>query len=227
MVSTTSGTTTFMLDVDELIDQAYTPMKKDHASGLDAQRARKALNLLLIKMQNKNIPLNKVDVVSVPLLINTPTYSLSADISDVLQCSITANSVSRNIDRRSLKEYNAMAIKTTKGPPNCFVTERLNSHVDVTFWMVPDKSSYYTADLLVAKRVEDITASYQKVDLPVRYLPLLKEWLSYELAMMTPGTDENLKNRLKQEYTETMLDTFEEDRERTDITIIPGGIRGR
>jgi hypothetical protein len=81
--------------------------------------------------------------------------------------------------------------------------------------------------MLVSKRIEDITASYQKLDLSYRYLPLVKKWLAYELARTRQGVPADIKAELRQAYLEAMPDTFDEDRERVDTIIIPGGIRGR
>jgi sec-independent protein translocase protein TatC len=85
----------------------------------------------------------------------------------------------------------------------------------------------YEASILVSKRVEDITAAYQKVDLPYRYYPLLIKWLSYELSLTRQGIGEEIKTRLKMDLAELLNDTFEEDRERTDMILVPGGVSGR
>ncbi len=228
MASTTSGTTSFSLDVDEIIEQALDPLGKEHASGIDMRKARRVLNLVLIELQNKNIPLHKLDFVDQALSISDPDYTLSAGITDILECSIqkSGEDVALPIERRGLREYQDIPMKTMEGRPNLFTTERNSSGVTVIFWPVPESNSF-TAKMLVVKRVEDINASYQKVDLPYRYLPLLVKWLSYELAKGKQGIGEEIKARLEKDYKECMPDTFDEDRERTDIIFKPGGVSGR
>lgn len=220
MVSTTSGTTTFSMDVDEIIEQALDPLGGEHTSGIDVSKARRVLNLLLIQMQNKEIPLNKLTFITQALVASTATYTLDASVSDVFDCSISTNNTDLPIQRYGLRQYQDIPNKLQAQRPNLFVTQRNNNAVSITFWPVPDTT--YTAKLLVAKRVEDINASYQKVDLPYRYLPLLVKWLSYELALTKPSIPENLRARLQSDYQQYLPDTLTEDGERTDFTIVPG-----
>ncbi len=228
MVSTTSGTTTFSMDVNVLIDQALLPSGGEHVSAIDAQKARAVLNLLLIQLQNKNIPVSKIDTIEQALTASIATYTLDADVFDVVSININKDGEDTDlaISRCGVKEYHRITNKTQENRPNRFMTERLRDAVDVTFWPVPDLETY-TAKLLVYKRIEDINAAYQKVDLPTRYLPLINKWLAYELALNRPGVPDTVKDRLKMEYKEVYADTVEEDRERTDFTITLGGISGR
>lgn len=228
MASTTSGTTTFSLDVDEIIEQAIEPLGGEHQSGINTEKARRTLNLVLIMLQNKEIPLSKLAYVDQVLTATEPSYTLSTSIIDVLSCSIndgTTNDL--EIGRYSLQEYQDQPVKTTPGRPNTFLTQRNRDAVDITFWPVPDSAATYTVKMFVSQKIEDVTASYQKVDISTRYLPLLIAWLSYELSKAKAGVDESTKNRLKNDYMELLPDTVEEDRERTDMTIVPGGVSGR
>ena len=227
MPSTTSGTTAFSMDVEKLIDQALQPSGGETVSGLEASKARTVLNLLLIQLQNKNIPISKIDIIEQALISGTVTYTLATSVNDVLAVTLEkADDVDLTLNRCGVKEYHKITNKTTTGRPNRFMTERLNSAVDVTFWPVPDASTY-TAKLLVQLKIEDITAAYQRVDLPTRYLPLLVKWLAYELAINRIGVPDTVKDRLKSEYIEVYKDTMDEDRERTDWILTPGGISGR
>lgn len=226
MSSTTSGTTSFSLDVDEILEQALEPLGKEHTSGIEASKARRVLNLVLIQLQNKNIPLSKLDYVTQALSSDTATYTLNAAYQDVLKVSVNHSSfdVDTPLSRVGLKEYQDLPKKAQTGiQPNMFTTERGANAVDITFWPVPD-NALCTAKMLVSKRIEDITAAYQKIDLPVRYLPLLIKWLTYELSLTRPGIPDTIKDRAKQDLNEAMPDTFDEDRERTDFIIVPGGL---
>lgn len=229
MASTTSGTTSFNLDVDEIIKKAYKPIGGEITSGEDINSARVNLNLILIELQNKNIPLNKIDTESITIVDGTQEYTLSSGVSDVLKLTLkdTVNDFETTLDRYSLKEFHDITKKELEANrPTCYVTERLNNAVTVKFWPIPNLSNQYTAEALVSKRVEDVTASYQKIDLPYRYLPLITRWLSYELSLDAKGIDINLRNELKRNYEETKEITFEEDRERTDFYLVPAGVSG-
>jgi hypothetical protein len=226
-MTTTSGTTTFTLDVDDIIEQAIEPLGGEHQTAETAKKARRKLNLLLIQMQNREIPLSKLDFTTVTLVSGTAEYTLDASVKDVLECSISKDGGNElGISRTGLREYQRFPIKDQANRPNTYITERKNDAVDLTFWPVPNETGY-VAHLLVAKVVEDVTASYQKVDLPTRYLPLIIKWLTYEIAMATPAVGPDKLAIFRAARDEVMPDTFEEDRERGDFTVRPGGISGR
>lgn len=227
MVSTTSGTVAFTLDVDDIIEQALEPLGGEHQSGISTSKARRVLNLLLIQLQNKNIPLNKLDFVTQALIASTASYALATTVVDVLECAIAYNSGPElGITRDGLKQYQAIPDKTTTSTrPNRFTTERKSSGETIVFWPVPD-NSLCVAHMLVVKKLEDINASFQKIDLSTRYLPLVIKWLSYELALTKPGFPVDRLQILKSERDSVLPDTFEEDRERSDFIVVPGGISG-
>lgn len=225
MVATTSGTTTFSLDVDEIIEQALEPLGGEHQSGIDAEKARRTLNLVLIMLQNKEIPLSKLEFTTQTITSGTAAYVLNTNIVDVLDCSVVSDSTDLSLERLSIRAYQDFPKKATSGRPTLFMTQRNKDAVTMTMWPVPDAT--YTTKLLVSKKIEDITASYQKIDINTRYLPLLIAWLSYELSKSKSGIEEVVKARLEKDYKELLPDTFEEDRERTDDRLVPGGICGR
>lgn len=227
MTSTTSGTTTFNLDVDQIIEDALDTLGGEYQSGIDSEKARRKLNLILLSLQNKNIPLAKLAFTTKALVSGTATYTLDQSIVDVLDCSVYGSDNNElDIERISLREWQHFPQKTQTGTrPTQFVTERKRDAVDITFWPIPDNNNY-TAKLWVSKKIEDVTASYQKVDISTRYLPLLVAWLSYELGKTKVGIDENKLNRLKMDYQELLPDSFDEDRERVDWDIKPGGVNG-
>lgn len=231
MTTTVSGTYSFNLAVDDLIDQAMKPIGAEHTSGIEAADARRALNLVLIMLSNKGIPISKLLNVPQVLTAGVASYTLSPQIADVLQCTIMQNQNGQNVEfpitRYGLKQYWNIPVKTQSNRPNTFATERLDNNVVVHFWPVPNNAYTYTANLFCYIRIDDITASYQTIDLPYRFLPLLVKWLSYELSLTRPSIPEAVRMRLEKEYKECMPDTFEEDRERADFYITPGGINGR
>ncbi len=234
MVAVTSSSTSFSLDVDDVIEDAISAVGSEYFSGVDASKARRTLNLLLIQLQNKNIPLHKLAFVDQLLVDDDPSYLLDSSITDVLECSIERDAgedqpLSLPLGRYGLKDYQTIPNKAMSQRPSLFTTQRNSAGVTITFWPVAPPTgdtATYTAKMLVAKRVEDITAAYQKIDLPYRYLPLIVKWLSYELSLTKPQIPDNLRQRLKNEYLEYLPDTFDEDKERVDFTVTPGGISG-
>lgn len=132
----------------------------------------------------------------------------------------------RPLGRLGAVQFERIPNKDTEGSPTTFSVERGRSFCSLKLWPVPSDSTT-SVRLLVVKRVEDVTASFQRLDLSYRYMPLVVAWLSYKLSMTREDIGEDVKARLKANLDETMVFTFEEDRERTDLIIVPGGISGR
>ncbi len=225
MPAITSGTTLFSMDVDEMINDALKPLGGGSVSAADMVDYRRALNLILIKLQNKNIPLSKYGSYELPLLQNVASYMLPVDVVDVLHCTVNEGSIDLEISREGLKEYNAMPKKDQLGLPNLFVTNRERDQVKVTFWPVPKIDM--VAKMLVSRKVEDITAAYQKIDINTRYYPLLLSWLTYDLSFIRVGVPAEKMAEARVRFNEILPDTFEEDRERVDMHIRIDGVSAR
>ncbi len=227
---TTSGTTSFQLSVDELLEQALEPLAGEHTSGIEASKSRRVLNLLLIELQNKNIPISKIATVPLTLVQNTATYALDPSINAVLQVTVSLPQsplvTDLKIEPIGLKQYQEIPNKTQTNRPNTYTVNRFDNNCSITYWPVPNLTTY-TSNLLCSIKIQDVTAAYQTIDLPTRYLPLLVAWLSYKLSFTRPLTDPTLRPQLQAEYKEILMDTFEEDRERADFIVKPGGISGR
>ena len=234
MVAVTSNTTLFDMDVDILLDQALWPVGGEWTSAEEAKKARTVLNLLLIEMQNKNIPLSKIDFENINLVAGTSRYVLNTNIVNVLEATISTTPIDPKritdikIEPKSIQEFHVIPNKNMENRPNCYKVERLATGVVVTVWPVPNiiTEGPYVLKMVVSRKVEDITAAYQKINLSTRYLPLLTAWLSYKLSMARVGTPEEVKNRLQAEYQAMYGDTVEEDREKVDFIVKLGGISG-
>jgi hypothetical protein len=227
MPSTTSGTTDFSLDVDELIEDAFEPLGGEHISGDEAMKARRKLNLILIKLRNEGIPISKMDNVSVPLVAGQREYELDASIDAVLQLNYKSSDTETPLTRYGEKEYHQIPTKDqSPGRSSIYTIERNRDNHKLLLWPAPADATD-TVELLVSRKIEDVTAQYQKVDLPSRFLPLISDWMAYEAAFMRKGIDPNLIMMLKNRLEETKTATYEEDRERVDFVIKPHGVSGR
>ena len=235
MVAVTSGTTNYSIEVDQLLESAFEPLGGEHTSAEEAKKARNTLNLLLVEMRNKNIPLNKIGVETVTVTPGTPLYVLNANIENVLSATLCdtppdpKNITDIKLQSKSIQEFFVIPNKNMVNRPNTYMVERLDAAVQVTLWPVPSipLNAPWVLKMVVARKIEDITASYQRIDLPTRYLPLLVAWLSYKLSFCRVKTDPALRQMLQAEYKEIYLDTVEADNEKTDYTVKPGGVRGR
>ena len=85
----TSGTATFNLDINEIIEEAYERAGLGRAfSGNDYRTARRSLNLLAQDFANRGINLWTVEDATLSLINGTATYVLPADTVSVLDHSI-------------------------------------------------------------------------------------------------------------------------------------------
>jgi len=114
----TSGTTSFNLPVDEIVEKAYEMVGKELESGEDLKQARKSLNLLFIDLQNKGHPLAKLENFTFATSVSTATsYVLDPTVVDVMDVVVTRSSVSTPLKRSSLFDYHKIPNKTLPGLP--------------------------------------------------------------------------------------------------------------
>ena len=133
----TSGTTSFNLDIDELFQEAYERIGIDGSrSGYQLRSARRSINLLLSDWDNRGVHLWKVQKATVNLVQGQTEYSYASDptsfpndINDVLEAYVRNNSVTTNpvdisltkIDRSA---YAALPNKLAQGTPSQYYVER-------------------------------------------------------------------------------------------------------
>ena len=75
----TSGTTTFNLDIDDIVEDAYERCGLETRSGYDLKSARRSLNILFQEWMNRGIHLWKVENQTSNLTAGTTTYTAPAN----------------------------------------------------------------------------------------------------------------------------------------------------
>ena len=93
---TTSGTTSFNLDLNDLIEEAFERCGKELRTGYDLRTARRSLNLLTIEWANRGINLWTIEQGTIPLIQGTNTYDLPDDTIDLLEHQIRTNAGQTN-----------------------------------------------------------------------------------------------------------------------------------
>lgn len=228
MASTTSGTTNFSLDVDDIIKLALDPIGGEYENAGEMVTARQVLNLILIRLRNKNIPLNKLVEIPQTVTQGVATYTLPASVNAILSVSYktVTDNVETPLDQYGFKEFSNIPVKSQSGRPTTYMVQRGTTQETVNLWPVPN-NSFDSIVILCVQDIQDVSASYQKIDLHKRYLPLLIDWLCYEMAMRRKGIPQEVRMEFKSKYEESLSDAFEEDRERADWNITIGGVSGR
>lgn len=218
---TTSGTKTFNLSIDEVIDAAYLRVGGDHITGRDAQTSRRALNLLLIDLINRGVPLAAMEEFSTTVTSSVVSYTLDDSIMDIIGPAVLARaSVEISMDRVALDEYKQLPKKDQTGRPTQYTTHRDTNNVILTVWPMPENSTDIVKYWAVTK-IQDITRQDQYVDLPTRYLPAIVSGLAYYIGLEKLRDNIQTIQFLKQEYEETLQRALEEDRERSTLRIVP------
>jgi hypothetical protein len=213
---TTSGTRTFNLDVAEVIEEAYERCGLEVRTGYDAKTARRSLNLMFADWANRGLNLWTVGQGTTTLVQGTSTYTLAADVVDILEMVLRRDSTDYEVERISRGDYLTFPNKTDQGRPSQFYLNRQIEPV-ITLWQTPENST----DQLIyyyVQRIEDAGTLVNTADLPFRFLPCMVAGLAYYLAMKR--APERLQF-LKAVYEEEFQRAAEEDEDRVSLKLQP------
>ena len=213
---TTSGTRTFNLDVAEVIEEAYERCGLEVRTGYDAKTARRSLNLMFADWANRGLNLWTVAQGTTNLVQGTSTYTLGADVIDILEMVLRRSGTDYEVERISRGEYLNFPNKTDQGRPSQFYLDRKIQPV-ITLWQAPENST----DVLVyyyVQRIQDADTLVNTTDAPFRFLPCMVAGLAYYLAMKR--APERLQI-LKAVYEEEFQRAAEEDEDRVALKLQP------
>lgn len=120
---TTTGTNTFNLDLNSLVEEAFERCGSQLRSGYDLRTARRSLNLLTIEWANRGINLWTIEQGQVNLVTGQPLYPIPDDTIDLLDTVVrqnngsASNQIDINISRISESTYSTIPNKLTTGRP--------------------------------------------------------------------------------------------------------------
>lgn len=119
---TTTGTSTFNLDVNDLIEEAFERCGRELRTGYDFRTARRSLNLLTIEWANRGINLWTVEQGVIPMVTGQAMYPLPVDTIDLMDMVIrqnngTLNQIDINISRIAEPTYMSLPNKLAQGRP--------------------------------------------------------------------------------------------------------------
>ena len=219
----TSGTATFNLDLNNIVEEAFERCGAELRTGYDLRTARRSLNLLTAEWANRGVNLWTIEEGSVSLTKDTINYNLPADTIDLLEQVIRTgtgqNQQDINITRISASTYGTIPNKNSKGRPIQVWINRQEAQPVINVWPAPDTDNY-TFVYWRLKRIEDAGNGVNTQDIPFRFLPCLVAGLAFYLSMKLPGAEMRTQ-MLKQEYEEQWLLASTEDREKADLRLAP------
>ena len=220
----TSGTTSFNLSIDDIVEEAYERIGMRINSGYDIKSARRSLNILFSEWGNRGVHLWKVELDQVALVQGQANYTVNTDVSDILEAYIsstsgtpgtTTNDLSLSkIDRST---YAALPNKVTQGQPSQYYVDRQTTPV-IYLYQTPDLSTYTYLKYYVIKRIEDSGAYTNTADVAYRFIPCMCAGLAYYLAIKRSPQRAEL---LKLAYEDEMKRALDEDGSRTSLYISP------
>ena len=121
MVDRTTGTTSFNLDLNNLVEDAFERCGQELRTGYDLRTARRSLNLLTIEWANRGINLWTVEPGQITLNQNQIMYALPSDTIDLLdmvtRTGTGQNQQDININRISESTYITIPNKNATGRP--------------------------------------------------------------------------------------------------------------
>jgi hypothetical protein len=122
MVELTTGTTSFNLDLNNLVEDAFERCGQELRTGYDLRTARRSLNLLTIEWANRGINLWTIEPGQITLNQNQIMYALPVDTIDLLDMVTrtgtgSANQQDININRISESTYITIPNKNATGRP--------------------------------------------------------------------------------------------------------------
>jgi len=230
---TTSGTTTFNLNLNELVEEAFERCGAELRTGYDLRTARRSLNLLTIEWANRGINLWTIEQGQIAMNQGQIVYDLPVDTIDLLDHVIRTQTgqgqTDINITRISVDTYSTIPNKNAQGRPiQVWINRQSGADYPVdgvkppqiNVWPCPEQSNYYTFVYWRLRRIQDAGTGVTTQDIPFRFLPCMVAGLAYHLSKKVPGGLER-SQMLKADYEELWEQAADEDREKAALRIAP------
>jgi hypothetical protein len=233
---TTSGTSGFNLDLNDIIEEAFERCGVEVRTGYEHRTARRSLNLLTIEWANRGINLWTIEQGSLPLVQGQIVYTLPEGTIDLLDQVVRTqsgvNQTDINISRISVSTYATIPNKNTQGRPIQVWIDRQSGAIEPTglaspeiyVWPTPDQGTlanpFYTFVYWRLRRIQDAGTGTSTQDIPFRMLTCLVAGLAYYLSLKIPEAANRIE-MLKMAYEEQWLLASSEDREKASLRLAP------
>ena len=213
-----SGTTTFDLTIEEIIEEAYERCGLAVRSGFDLKMAQRSMNLLFAEWANRGLNLWTIEQRTKTLTASTSSYDLDTDLVDVLSAVLyeaSDTTVDKQLDRLSRAEYLHLSKKSTEGTPTQFYLERT---ITPKLYVYPTPDAADTFKYYALTRINDAGDYTNNSEVPFRFLPSLTAGLAYYLAMKKAPDRIQL---LKAAYEDEWQRASAEDSTRASVNLVP------
>ena len=238
---TTAGSTSFNLDLNNLVEEAFERCGSEIRTGYELRTARRSLNLLTAEWANRGVNLWTIEQGEIALNQGQFAYNLPIDTVDLLEHVIRTgtgqNQSDLTITRISVSTYATIPNKLAQGRPIQIWVDRQSGatyppggqpegtdpitgvdHPQVYVWPTPEQSNYYTLVYWRMRRVQDAGNGTNTQDIPFRFLNCMVAGLAYYLSMKIAP---DRMASLKAQYDEQWKFAAEEDRDKAAIRFVP------
>lgn len=219
---TTSGTATFNLEFDDLIEEAYERCGIEDRDGYDMRTARRSLNLMFAEWANRGLNLWTIEQREITMVAGQPEYTMPSDTVNALSAVIRTNPGTQQqqditIDRISQNEYLHLPDKlTTSRPAQYYVQRTVPTKLFV--YPAPDNTQPYIFRYYAIRRIQDAGAYTDTADISFRFLPALAAGLAYHMSIKKAPERTMM---LKQIYDEEFARAAQEDRDIASVYLTP------
>jgi len=200
-----SGTSTFTLTVNDVIQEAYDRIGGDPILGYDVRSARRSMNIMFSDWANRGYNQWTVEYKTLAITTGTIQYTLDYDTVDVINANIqTSDGNEYAMTALGLGDYAVISNKNSQARPTQYYLQRLNTPV-LKIYPAPDQN--YTLTYYRMRKIEDITASTvsgveQNIDVPFRAFECMCAGLAYYLSKKRTGVTPQTQQILKVDYEE-------------------------
>lgn len=219
---TTSGTSDFNLEFDDIIVEAYERCGIDVRDGYDMKTALRSVNLMFAEWANRGLNLWTIEQRQVTLVAGTYQYSLPLDTVDALSAVIRTNAGQSTqqditVDRIGYAEYLHVPNKNTQSRPAQWFLQRTTTP-QLFLYPAPDATQTYIFRYYAVRRIQDAGTFTNTADVVFRFLPSLIAGLAYYLSVKKAPDRVQL---LKAMYDEEFTRAANEDRENSGYFAVP------
>lgn len=232
-MTTTSGTTAFNLDLNEIVEEAFERCGLEVRTGYEHRTARRSMNLMFTEWANRGINLWTIEQgTPIPMTTGTITYNLPVDTVDLIEQVIRTQTgipqTDINISRISVDTYATIPNKNAQGRPiqvwinrqSGVLTPTGLASPTINVWPAPDQDNYYTFVYWRLRRMQDAGGGANIQDVPFRFINCLAAGLAYYLSLKIPEAAQRVP-MLKDMYDEQLRLALDEDREKAPLRLAP------
>lgn len=166
---TTSGLTSFNLDLNDMVEEAFERAGSELRTGYDLRTARRSLNLLFADWANRGVNMWTFEQNTITLVTGQPTYALPDDTVDLLdhvirtQANVPTNQADLTITRISMPTYATIPNKLTQGRPIQVWIQRLSGNSNALTGTVQANISATATTIPVTSLVGIPTAGFIQI----------------------------------------------------------------